>query len=64
MCDKSKVSVRQIRSNYISKIKKHKDSASKDTLFILEKQIGQIADVTIENAEQLLTGKTKELLGK
>ncbi|XP_022099179.1 ribosome-recycling factor, mitochondrial-like isoform X1 [Acanthaster planci] len=64
MCDKSKVTLRQIRTGFVSRIKKHKDTASKDTLFALEKQIGQIADASAEDAEKLLAAKTKELLGK
>ena len=64
MCDKCKVSLRQIRTGYVNKIKKHKDSASKDTIFALEKQIGQIADAGSENADKLLASKSKELLGK
>ncbi|XP_038046517.1 ribosome-recycling factor, mitochondrial-like [Patiria miniata] len=64
MCDKAKITLRQIRTNYVTRIKKHKDTASKDTLFALEKQIGQISDASAESAEKLLEAKSKELLGK
>lgn len=64
MCDKAKVNMRGIRSKYVSVVKKHKEGTSKDTIFRIEKQIGQVTDTYNQDAEQLLAAKTKELLGK
>ncbi|XP_077987067.1 ribosome-recycling factor, mitochondrial-like [Glandiceps talaboti] len=63
MCDKTKVNLRNVRSKVMADIKKHKDHSSKDTLRLLEKQVQQITDEFNENAEHLLSAKTKELLG-
>ncbi|XP_033114883.1 ribosome-recycling factor, mitochondrial-like [Anneissia japonica] len=60
MCDKTKVDLRNNRSKFISRIKKH--SASKDVLFQLEKQVSQISDNFNERADFILKEKTKELL--
>ncbi|XP_070581670.1 ribosome-recycling factor, mitochondrial-like [Ptychodera flava] len=64
MCDKSKVNIRNVRSKVMNEVKRHKDHVSKDTVRLLEKQVQQITDNYNENAERLLSAKTKELLGK
>lgn len=62
MCDKAKVNIRNVRSKVMNDIKKHKDSASKDVIRQLEKQVQQLTDDYNEHAEQSLSAKNKELL--
>ncbi|XP_028828967.1 ribosome-recycling factor, mitochondrial [Denticeps clupeoides] len=61
--NKAKESLRRVRSNAVSRVKKSKDTVSEDTLRLVEKQVQQMADsYTVDIDKQLVT-KTKELLG-
>lgn len=64
ICDKAKVNLRNVRTSYYNKIKKHKGTASKDIIFQLEKQVQQVLENHNEKAEEMLAAKSKELLGK
>ncbi|XP_068430868.1 ribosome-recycling factor, mitochondrial isoform X2 [Clinocottus analis] len=62
-CNKAKDSLRKVRSNAVTQVKKTKEGHSEDTLRLVEKQIQQMADnITVDIDKQLAT-KTKELLG-
>ncbi|XP_067868661.1 ribosome-recycling factor, mitochondrial isoform X3 [Heterodontus francisci] len=61
--NKSKESLRKMRTNAIAHVKKSKDSVSEDTIRLLEKQIQQMADDVVADMDKHLMAKTKELLG-
>lgn len=61
--NKTKDSVRRVRSNAISQVKKAKEGHSEDTIRLVEKQIQQMADSITLDIDKLLSAKTKELLG-
>ncbi|XP_067825769.1 ribosome-recycling factor, mitochondrial [Heptranchias perlo] len=61
--NKSKESLRKMRTNAIVHVKKSKDSVSEDTIRLLEKQIQQMADDVVADMDKHLMAKTKELLG-
>ncbi|XP_013994167.1 ribosome-recycling factor, mitochondrial [Salmo salar] len=61
--NKAKESLRKVRSNAITQVKKAKDTVSEDTIRLVEKQIGQMADSFAADVDKQLTTKTKELLG-
>lgn len=61
--NKAKDSVRRVRSNAITQVKKAKEGHSEDTVRLVEKQIQQMADNVIVDIDKLLSAKTKELLG-
>ncbi|NXG00114.1 RRFM protein, partial [Sakesphorus luctuosus] len=61
--NKSKEALRKVRSKSISQVKKFKSKVSEDTLWLLEKQIQQMADEAVAEMDKLLAAKTKELLG-
>lgn len=61
--NKAKESLRRVRANAISKLKRSKDKASEDTLRLIEKQISQMADDIVAELDRHLAVKTKELLG-
>ncbi|XP_025905372.1 ribosome-recycling factor, mitochondrial [Nothoprocta perdicaria] len=61
--NKSKDALRKVRSKSVTQIKKSKNKVSEDTIFLLEKQIQQMADSAAAEMDKLLAAKTKELLG-
>ncbi|XP_054249411.1 ribosome-recycling factor, mitochondrial [Indicator indicator] len=61
--NKSKEALRRVRSKSINQVKKFKSKVSEDTIWLLEKQIQQMADSTAAEMDKLLAAKTKELLG-
>ncbi|XP_075295901.1 ribosome-recycling factor, mitochondrial [Opisthocomus hoazin] len=61
--NKSKEALRKVRSKSVNQIKKFKNKVSEDTLWLLEKQIQQMADDAAAEMDKLLAAKTKELLG-
>ncbi|PIK45424.1 putative ribosome-recycling factor, mitochondrial isoform X2 [Apostichopus japonicus] len=64
ICDKAKVNLRNVRGNFLTKIKKSKSDTSKDVIFQLEKQLQQVLDNHNGKADEMLTAKSKELIGK
>ncbi|XP_059214084.1 ribosome-recycling factor, mitochondrial [Centropristis striata] len=63
LSNKAKDSLRKVRSDAVSQVKKMKDAHSEDTIRLVEKQIGQMADNIVVDIDKLLAVKTKELLG-
>ncbi|KAK5878802.1 hypothetical protein CesoFtcFv8_024179 [Champsocephalus esox] len=61
--NKAKDSLRRVRSNAVTQVKKTKDAQSEDTLRLVEKQIQQMADNMALDIDKQLSAKTKELLG-
>nr|XP_025956679.1 ribosome-recycling factor, mitochondrial isoform X1 [Dromaius novaehollandiae] len=61
--NKSKDTLRKVRSKSVTQIKKFKNKVSEDTIWLLEKQIQQMADSAAAEMDKLLAAKTKELLG-
>ncbi|XP_048822122.1 ribosome-recycling factor, mitochondrial [Lagopus muta] len=61
--NKSKEALRKVRSKSINQVKKFKSKVSEDTIWLLEKQIQQMADSASAEMDKLLAAKTKELLG-
>ncbi|KFP74214.1 PREDICTED: ribosome-recycling factor, mitochondrial [Acanthisitta chloris] len=61
--NKSKEALRKVRSKSINQVKKFKSKVSEDTIWLLEKQIQQMADEASAEMDKLLAVKTKELLG-
>ncbi|KFV72213.1 hypothetical protein N308_13218, partial [Struthio camelus australis] len=61
--NKSKDALRKVRSKSVTQIKKFKNKVSEDTIWLLEKQIQQMADSAAAEMDKLLAAKTKELLG-
>ncbi|XP_019366403.1 PREDICTED: ribosome-recycling factor, mitochondrial [Gavialis gangeticus] len=60
--NKAKDSLRWVRNNAISCVKKTESTVSKDTIHLLEKQIQQMTDDTMAEMDKLLAAKTKDLL--
>uniref|UniRef100_A0A3Q0RBW6 Ribosome-recycling factor, mitochondrial n=1 Tax=Amphilophus citrinellus TaxID=61819 RepID=A0A3Q0RBW6_AMPCI len=63
LSNKAKDSVRRVRSNAVTQVKKAKEGHSEDTIRLVEKQIQQMADSTATDIDKQLAAKTKELLG-
>ncbi|XP_065504755.1 ribosome-recycling factor, mitochondrial isoform X2 [Caloenas nicobarica] len=61
--NKSKEALRKVRSKSVNQVKKFKNKVSEDTIWLLEKQIQQMADSAAAEMDKLLAAKTKELLG-
>ncbi|XP_051492622.1 ribosome-recycling factor, mitochondrial isoform X2 [Apus apus] len=61
--NKSKEALRKVRSKSMNQVKKSKSKVSEDTIWLLEKQIQQMADSAAAEMDKLLAAKTKELLG-
>ncbi|XP_072487926.1 ribosome-recycling factor, mitochondrial isoform X3 [Notamacropus eugenii] len=61
--NKAKDALRKVRTNAMNKLKKSKDTVAEDTIKLIEKQIGQMADATVAEMDKHLALKTKELLG-
>ncbi|KAF7661679.1 hypothetical protein LDENG_00254950 [Lucifuga dentata] len=61
--NKAKDSLRRVRSNAVTQVKKAKEGHSEDTIRLVEKQIQQMADNMTADIDKQLTAKTKELLG-
>ncbi|XP_050570523.1 ribosome-recycling factor, mitochondrial isoform X2 [Cygnus atratus] len=61
--NKSKDALRKVRSKSMNQVKKFKSKVSEDTIWLLEKQIQQMADNAAAEMDKLLAAKTKELLG-
>ncbi|NXG58263.1 RRFM protein, partial [Hemiprocne comata] len=61
--NKSKEALRKVRSKSMNQVKKFKSKVSEDTIWLLEKQIQQMADNAAVEMDKLLAAKTKELLG-
>ncbi|XP_028273080.1 ribosome-recycling factor, mitochondrial [Parambassis ranga] len=61
--NKAKESLRRVRLNAITQVKKAKEGHSEDTIRLVEKQIQQIADNIVADIDKQLSSKTKELLG-
>ncbi|KFO99121.1 ribosome-recycling factor, mitochondrial isoform X1 [Calypte anna] len=61
--NKSKEALRRVRSKSVNQVKKFKSKVSEDTIWLLEKQIQQMADSATAEMDKLLAAKTKELLG-
>ncbi|KAM9306402.1 ribosome-recycling factor, mitochondrial isoform 1-T2 [Pholidichthys leucotaenia] len=63
LCNKAKESLRRVRSNAITQVKKAKEGHSEDTIRLVEKQIQQMVDDITADIDRHLAAKTKELLG-
>ncbi|KAM9821167.1 ribosome-recycling factor, mitochondrial [Neosynchiropus ocellatus] len=61
--NKAKDSVRKVRTNAVTQVKRAKEGHSEDTIRLIEKQIQQMADNFATDIDKQLTAKTKELLG-
>ncbi|XP_061148774.1 ribosome-recycling factor, mitochondrial isoform X1 [Syngnathus typhle] len=61
--NKAKDSLRRVRSNAVTQVKKAKEGQSEDTIRLVEKQIQQMADNIAADIDKQLAAKTKELLG-
>ncbi|XP_030624715.1 ribosome-recycling factor, mitochondrial [Chanos chanos] len=61
--NKAKESLRRVRSNAVTQVKKSKEGVSEDTIRLVEKQIQQMADSYASDIDKQLANKTKELLG-
>lgn len=61
--NKAKDSVRRVRKNAMTEVKKVKESHSEDTIRLVEKQIQQMTENVSLDIDKLLSAKTKELLG-
>ncbi|XP_040054383.1 ribosome-recycling factor, mitochondrial isoform X1 [Gasterosteus aculeatus] len=61
--NKAKDSLRKVRSNAVTQVKKTKEGHSEDTVRLVEKQIQQMADNIAVDIDKQLVAKTKELLG-
>ncbi|XP_071622329.1 ribosome-recycling factor, mitochondrial isoform X2 [Heliangelus exortis] len=61
--NKSKEALRRVRSKSMNQVKKFKSKVSEDTIWLIEKQIQQMADSAAAEMDKLLAAKTKELLG-
>ncbi|KAJ0015404.1 hypothetical protein NQD34_009024 [Periophthalmus magnuspinnatus] len=61
--NKAKDSVRRVRTNAVTQVKKAKEGQSEDIIRLVEKQIQQMADSITVDIDKLLATKTKELLG-
>lgn len=64
MGEEAKVAVRQIRRDGIDEFKKMQKDASitEDDLKVAEEQIQKLTDKSIENIDQILTAKEKEIM--
>ncbi|XP_016894450.1 ribosome-recycling factor, mitochondrial isoform X1 [Cynoglossus semilaevis] len=63
LSNKAKDSVRRVRSNAVSQVKKAKEGNSEDTIHLVEKQIQLMMDNISSDIDKLCAAKTKELLG-
>lgn len=63
LSNKAKDSLRKVRSNAITQVKKTKEAHSEDTIRLVEKQIQQMTDSVVVDIDKQLAAKTKELLG-
>lgn len=63
LSNKAKDSLRRVRSNAVTQVKKAKEAHSEDTIRLVEKQIQQMADNIAADIDKQLAAKTKELLG-
>ncbi|KAF6725881.1 Ribosome-recycling factor, mitochondrial [Oryzias melastigma] len=63
LSNKAKESLRSVRSNAVSQVKKAKEGHSEDILRLIEKQIQQMTDDITAEIDKQLAVKTKELLG-
>ncbi|XP_016413137.1 ribosome-recycling factor, mitochondrial-like [Sinocyclocheilus rhinocerous] len=61
--NKAKDSLRKVRTNAVTRVKKSKEGVSEDTIHLIEKQIQQMADGYVADIDKQLATKTKELLG-
>uniref|UniRef100_A0A8B9JUZ8 Ribosome-recycling factor, mitochondrial n=1 Tax=Astyanax mexicanus TaxID=7994 RepID=A0A8B9JUZ8_ASTMX len=61
--NKAKESVRRVRTNALTHVKKVKEGVSEDTIRLIEKQVQQMADSYTADIDKQLATKTKELLG-
>ena len=64
--EESKVSIRNIRRNYIDKIKKTKDNkdnpATEDEIKQAEKDIQDLTDKFIKKVDEIVSNKEKEVM--
>ncbi|XP_070845843.1 ribosome-recycling factor, mitochondrial isoform X2 [Chaetodon trifascialis] len=63
MSNKAKDSLRRVRANAVTQLKKAKEGHSEDTIRLVEKQIQQMSDNVTVDIDKHLAAKTKELLG-
>ncbi|XP_051268168.1 ribosome-recycling factor, mitochondrial isoform X1 [Dicentrarchus labrax] len=63
LSNKAKDSLRRVRSNAVTQVKKAKEVHSEDTIRLVEKQIQQLSDNIAVDIDKQLAAKTKELLG-
>ncbi|XP_030291550.1 ribosome-recycling factor, mitochondrial [Sparus aurata] len=63
LSNKAKDSLRRVRSNAVTQIKKAKEGHSEDTIRLVEKQIQQLSDKISADIDKQLAAKSKELLG-
>ncbi|KAM7369100.1 hypothetical protein PAMP_013397 [Pampus punctatissimus] len=63
LSNKAKDSLRKVRSNAVTQVKKAKEEHSEDTIRLIEKQIQQMSDNISVDIDKQLAAKTKELLG-
>lgn len=61
--NKAKDSLRKVRTNAVTQVKRAKEGHSEDTIRLIEKQIQQMSDNIAVDIDKQLTAKTKELLG-
>ncbi|XP_042365294.1 ribosome-recycling factor, mitochondrial [Plectropomus leopardus] len=62
LSNKAKDSLRKVRSNALTQVKRMKEGHSEDTIRLVEKQIQQMADNIAVDIDKQLAAKTKELL--
>ncbi|XP_041816080.1 ribosome-recycling factor, mitochondrial [Chelmon rostratus] len=63
LSNKAKDSLRKVRANAVTQVKKAKEGHSEDTIRLVEKQIQQMSDNMTVDIDKQLAAKTKELLG-
>lgn len=63
LSNKAKDSLRRVRSNAVTQVKKAKEGHSEDIIRLVEKQIQQLSDNMSVDIDKQLAAKTKELLG-
>ncbi|XP_068191273.1 ribosome-recycling factor, mitochondrial isoform X2 [Antennarius striatus] len=61
--NKAKESLRKVRSQAITQVKKSKDTHSEDIIHLVEKQIQQLMDSISADIDKQLDAKSKEILG-
>ncbi|XP_033503585.1 ribosome-recycling factor, mitochondrial [Epinephelus lanceolatus] len=63
LSNKGKDSLRKVRANAVTQVRRMREGHSEDTIRLVEKQIQQMADNFVVDIDKQLAAKTKELLG-